>query len=380
MGIEIIYIIGAVQALFFSGLIINKRNKSLGDYVLFVWFILLAIMLIAYSLEVIGIEDQFPIFWSLNTSLPMLIGPITLLYVLAYTKRDQNIHPLFALHFLPYIIFTAIVCLKMTVYSEPTVRENITVIEDARAPVFFIFEQVRILIGPIYLTICLYVLKKHTVRINRYFSYTEDIDLRWIRNVIRMLVLIYATVIVMNIISNWNEFIPWRLGDNIIYLMVTVTVFVNGYYGIKQQIIFSPATNSDSKKKSKQNKKSQYLKSGLSAAESKAHLDALLSYMEQEQPYLDGKLSLVQVADHLGISTNHLSQVINSELNKNFFDFINGYRVELIKQKMNDSSNSHLTLLGMAYESGFNSKSSFNSIFKKYTGTTPSQYVRSHIA
>ena len=99
--------------------------------------------------------------------------------------------------------------------------------------------------------------------------------------------------------------------------------------------------------------------------------------MNAEQPYLLEKLSLKEVAEYLDISPNHLSQVINENLNKNFFDFINGYRVELIKQKMLNSENSSLSLLGMAYESGFNSKSCFNSVFKKMTGLTPSKYLKS---
>jgi len=81
------------------------------------------------------------------------------------------------------------------------------------------------------------------------------------------------------------------------------------------------------------------------------------------------------VATALQISTNHLSQVINENLDKNFFDFVNGYRVEMVKQKMKDPSNKNYTLLSLAYDCGFNSKSSFNAIFKKYTGSTPSQYL-----
>lgn len=344
------------------------------------WFILLAIMLIAYTLEVMGIEDRFPVFWSLNTSLPMLIGPITLLYVLAYTGRRQKIHPLFALHALPYVILTTFVCIKMFVNPEPTVREDISFIEDAISPAFFILRLARILLGPIYLIVTLFILRKHSRRINHYFSYTEEIDLKWIRLLIIMLTIIWITVIVVNILISWNEFIPWRLGDNIIYVMVVVTVFVNGYFGIKQQIIFSPADQPKTESNSKKKPGEQYKKSGLSKKESEEYLNSLLKYMEEERPYLDGKLSLAQVAKYLGTSTNHVSQVINSELNKNFFDFVNGYRVDLIKQRMLDGWSDHLTLLGMAYDCGFNSKSSFNSIFKKYTGYTPSQFLRNQKA
>ena len=380
---EYIFIVGAVQAFFLTFLVISKENKSKGDYVMMTWFVLLGILLTAYSLEVLGIDDQYPIFWGFTTSLPMLVGPITLLYVLAYTKKDQRISPLFALNALPYLIFTVIVFIKMTTESESTVRENITLIEDAQEPIFFLFELCRIFLGPIYLIISLFLLRKHTDRIGRYFSYTENINLKWIRNVILMLIFIWVTVIIISILSNWNDFIPWRLGDNLIYLMVTITVFINGYYGIRQQIIFSsfPSKTSPATPLTQSgNNKSQYLNSGLTEKESKAHLENLLKFMKDEQPYLDGKLSLAQVAESMDISTNHLSQVINENLNRNFFDFINGYRVELVKQKMLDSANSNLTLLGMAYDSGFNSKSSFNSIFKKSTGMTPSQYLQSQSA
>jgi AraC-like DNA-binding protein len=159
------------------------------------------------------------------------------------------------------------------------------------------------------------------------------------------------------------------------------------YYGIKQQIIFMPPTRgiqnlepvSEKLKVSTSSDKikKQYLKSGLSKEDSQTHLDRLQNFMKVEQPYINGKLSLKELAEPLDVSQNHLSQVINENLNKNFFDFVNGYRVDLVKEKMLDSSNKNITLLGIAYDSGFNSKSSFNSVFKKSTGLTPSQYLKS---
>ena len=98
--------------------------------------------------------------------------------------------------------------------------------------------------------------------------------------------------------------------------------------------------------------------------------------METDQPFLDGKLTLSQVAQNLGISNNHLSQVINENLGKNFYDFVNGYRVALVKEEIANPRKAHLTLLAIAYESGFSSKSSFNEVFKKFTGLTPSQYQK----
>ena len=102
--------------------------------------------------------------------------------------------------------------------------------------------------------------------------------------------------------------------------------------------------------------------------------------MENEKPYLDSKLSLKQLAAFLELSTNHTSQIINENLNKNFFDFVNDYRINEVKKCLSDSKFSQYTLLAIAYECGFNSKSSFNSLFKIKTGLTPSEYQKTLIA
>jgi len=85
------------------------------------------------------------------------------------------------------------------------------------------------------------------------------------------------------------------------------------------------------------------------------------------------------MAQSLNLSTNHLSQIINEKLEMNFFDFINEYRVNEVKDRLSDPKYKHYTLLAIAFDSGFNSKSSFNSIFKQYTGLTPSEFQKSSI-
>ena len=98
--------------------------------------------------------------------------------------------------------------------------------------------------------------------------------------------------------------------------------------------------------------------------------------MVKEGRYLNPELSLRILADELDLHPNKLSWLINEHIGKNFNEYVNTYRLEAFKQKALDPANSHLTLLGLAYESGFNSKSVFNAFFKKIEGVTPRKWVK----
>ncbi len=99
-------------------------------------------------------------------------------------------------------------------------------------------------------------------------------------------------------------------------------------------------------------------------------------YRQQEEPYLDPNLTLRGLASDLKIHSNQLSWLINHEFNKNFSEFINHYRVETFKRISKDPKNAHINMIGLAYDSGFNSKTVFNTFFKKETGMTPMQYLK----
>jgi AraC-like DNA-binding protein len=101
----------------------------------------------------------------------------------------------------------------------------------------------------------------------------------------------------------------------------------------------------------------------------------VLKFFDTEKPYLNPELTLSDLSDTLKTNTSVLSQVINSGFNKNFNDFVNEYRVEAFKQKIQSGDYQHLTLLAIAFECGFNSKTTFNRAFKKATGLMPSEYI-----
>lgn len=120
----------------------------------------------------------------------------------------------------------------------------------------------------------------------------------------------------------------------------------------------------------------KYERSGLKEEEARYYLKLLENFMKNEKPYLDSDLTISDLSERLNIPRHYLTQIINEKLNKNFFMYINEYRINEIKKMMSDSHFHNYTILRLAYQSGFNSKSRFNKAFKKFTGHTPSEYKK----
>ncbi|MTB51015.1 helix-turn-helix domain-containing protein [Lewinella sp. W8] len=123
----------------------------------------------------------------------------------------------------------------------------------------------------------------------------------------------------------------------------------------------------------------KYKKNLLSSEEIDRYKQQLTKLMERDAPYLDAELSLRNLADRMELPPNYLSQLLNAGFGQNFAEYVNTYRLEYFKSRLGDPAFQHLTLLGLAYESGFNSKTSFNTFFKKATGTTPAAYRKQQL-
>jgi AraC-like DNA-binding protein len=117
----------------------------------------------------------------------------------------------------------------------------------------------------------------------------------------------------------------------------------------------------------------------MSEAELEGLKNRLEQLMQQQQPYLEPELSLSDLAQRMGLSTSVVSAVMNTGYGKNFNDFVNSYRVERVKALLHDPTYSHLSLLAIGLEAGFNSKATFNRAFKKLTGIAPGDYLKSQM-
>jgi len=122
----------------------------------------------------------------------------------------------------------------------------------------------------------------------------------------------------------------------------------------------------------------KYKKSTLSKEQSADILNRIVLLMENDKAYLRPDLRIADLSDQLKLSTNIISQVLNQELNKNFFEFINEYRIAEAIKRLSDPKFSHYSIFGIALDVGFSNKNTFNRLFKKQTVQTPTQFLRSH--
>ncbi|MGB3751119.1 MAG: helix-turn-helix domain-containing protein [Arcobacteraceae bacterium] len=362
--------IGIVLSFFFGILLFSKKDKILTDNILSIWLIVIGIHLTGYFLNYKGYWDMYPHLIGVTAPLPFLYGPFLYLYVLYSIKSKKYLNKSDYLHFAPAIISYLYMIPFFLFYS---IEEKIQVDKGVNND-FSIFSYV-ILIGFIlsgigYSILSYRKLMKREKLVEENFSYSNRINLIWLRYSILGIVSVFITAAIISILRELIGF-QFSFNPDILFYSIIVgfVVFV-GFSGIRQQGLFSSTIL---KEEDLVIEKSQYKKSSLKPdIATKKHAE-LLDLMKNEKLFLNPKLTISELSHSLSVSTNHLSQIINQYEQVNFHDFVNKYRVEEFIQ--NAQNNKSFSLLGHAYDSGFNSKSTFNSVFKKIKSVTPSQYI-----
>lgn len=360
-----VFIIGVVQAFFICLILLNKKKKSLADNILAVWVFVLGLHLLLFYFDYTNYYLEVPQLLGFLVPLPLVHGPFLLLYVTTLISGQQEFNIMLLLHFTPALIYYLFLLPIMLLPAAEKLHLVYEVYPDITPLFIDVFYLLIVISGPVYIVWSLILLRKHYRQIKENFSYTEKINLKWLRNLCMGMAVIWLAVAVTSSMDD-------DLGSSIIYSSVTLFVFLIGYYGIRQGIIFTdpvvtpPPVSLDAKGK--------YQKSPLDATQSQSLLQRLLDFMEKEKPYLESKITLPQLASQFDTNPNYLSQIINELLNQNLYDFINKYRVDEFKERLKNADALNYTLFGLAQNCGFSSKSTFHDVFKKQTGQTPAQY------
>lgn len=373
-----VLLIGVFQSLFFIMLILQKKNKALHDYILAGWLLYLGFMIGIYAFYSEELFDRIPHWINSYISLLMLHGPFLYFYTLALlSKRSQLTGYKTLLHFLPLIFFNVYLVIAFNI---PPIAQNIRldyVNSGIKLPwLYVVFLSATALSGPVYIMGVMQVLNKHQLTIVNNYSNLENINLSWLWKLVIAFGAVWIGLIVFAFIHHLMFLFTRDFCTNGLFLSLTVFVLLVGYFGLRQSVIIQPYTLS--KEEAGQKSGMRYAGSGLRKETGLGLMKKLETYMEKTKPYLDPELTLQQLADQVEIPLHQLSQIINVFSNQNFFDYINSYRIKEVKRKMTDPDFDDYSLLGLALDSGFNSKSAFNRYFKKATGITPRDYRKSH--
>ncbi len=298
---------------------------------------------------------NYPFLLGFSLPLPMIHGVMLYLYVASSTRQLPKNKKLLLLHFIP--VSAAFIYL-IPYFLLPT-EEKIYIYQNNGLG-YELFMRLLLwgylITGIGYQIWSIILLNRHKKNILNQFSDIEKINLNWLRILVWGMAVIWMVVIL-------------DVDDFYDFLTVTFFVFVMGFFGIKQIAVY-PQKQLDRARK----EKGKYLKSGLKKDLSEELFQKLKGLMNDKKLFTKNELLINDLAAELEVHPNYLSQVINEKEGKNFYEFINHYRVEEFKRLVSIPKNQQLTLLSLAYECGFNSKSSFNRYFKKSTGQTPSQY------
>ncbi len=379
-------LLGAAQGVFLAMALLNNQSGDVRAHRI------LALLTFLFSMDLgeeflyqSGFFESLPDLLHLLAPIDLLYGPLIYLYVLHLTNRGSNgmvnrdyRHFLPALTgivlLLPFFLMDGSEKLEFTeALRNGGVMENQTLHGLVIQVGFTIFILGTVIQLGVYLVLSIKRLMSHAKLIKNEFSDVDKINLAWLRNLLQGLSCIYLFFL-------GDQFFPDLMGMNILGELSTVItvilIYTMGYLGLRQPAIFTPAFESPQTalEESVEPTVEKYRRSGLDNETSHIFLNELTGHMEANKPYLDGDLVLPELAQQLGISANYLSQVINEQLKVNFYDFVNGYRVEEAKYLIRNKGQKNTNILNIALDSGFNSKSAFYKAFKKVTSMTPTQY------
>ncbi|WP_275141301.1 AraC family transcriptional regulator [Elizabethkingia meningoseptica] len=227
-----------------------------------------------------------------------------------------------------------------------------------------------------YIAIIYFKIRKHQKRIETISSDTESINLQWL---IKLSLLLFITIVITVCYELFNAFI-YKMHQNLAMDLLFLFIVYSTFYHILRQKEIYPVSKMqleellsiELESEEKTEKKKLIPDQDFEALKQK-----LLSLMETQKPYLDGELNLLKLSELININAHQLSYLMNNGFNENFFQFVNKYRVEYAKKLLSGDPSKKFSILGIAFESGFNSKTSFNTIFKKTMGITPSEFRKS---
>lgn len=338
----------------------EKRNRFLAAFLIIQSFGIIDALLWRYfSWSVENVAH----FIFIPHMLSKMWGVGLMFYVLSMITPSFKLRKIDILHLIPmlaYGIHMFFVYFRYPLSLKKEMLLSNSVYSSAELIILVVLTQ---LVNISYLIYVLVRLKKYSASLRDYYSSTDDKNLKWLQFVIIAFSFLWLVAL-----TQYSITILFGKDTQIINLANPIIFFISCYIVVRgwvtPEVFFSPQA------------KRKYRKYTLSGAQKKTYLERLESIMQKEKPFLDPDLTLSTLSKITSIPERHLSQVINESLGKNFYDYINGFRIRESIRYLIDSP-VEKNILEILFDVGFNSKTTFNVSFKKQTGMSPSEYKKS---
>jgi AraC-like DNA-binding protein len=383
--LHVVVLLGAIQGVFLAGVLATKRSNRTANRLLAATMLAFSIYLASSAYHAAGYVQVVPHFFGAGWPMPFLFGPLVYLYAVAAADRSRRLTRRDVLHFVPFV---AAVVAGLPVYLQSGAGKIAfyAQLQAGTTPLFMaIADPLKYVSGVTYTAATIVFLRRHRDRVKQSYSSLEQVNLRWLLWLGAAGAGIWMLAVAIRVLP-FAGLVRDVHGDDYVSLAVAVLVYGIGYMGLRQPEIFRYETagcpvpapprvaEADAPPPGPEADAPRYERSGLTGREAERLKDALTAVMDEERPWQDSGLTLADLAARLSTSPHKLSEVLNSQLHQTFYDFVNGYRVREVQRRIAAGEARRVTILSLALDAGFASKSTFNLVFRKHTNQTPSEY------
>lgn len=350
------------QGLFSSVLLLFQKNNSQANRYLSGLVLLFSLWLCDTFFNIAEVYQQNPNFYFLPIYYSLAFGPLIFLYTRAITQKDFQWRPKYAIHFIP-VLFQGLlyVFLQLSTYG----FRRMFWLEIHRPYTYNLEFYLSFVSLAIYLFFSRKLVIDYQKWIKNHFSQTAQINLQWLQLVLTLSFIITLFWLVDALLRTLNLYY-FTHSFSVVAMGGCVLILAGG--GLLQNNLSESKIDLEEKRKILATQDTHSLDPVI--------LEKIRQEMEEHQYYLNPKLTLREFAHLLELPTRTISHHLNQGLGVPFIDFTNQYRVAKVQQLLANKSHAHLSLLGIALECGFNSKSTFNRVFKNITNESPSVYQK----
>lgn len=351
-------------------LLIIKSNKNNANLLLAAFVLIFTLFPLPAFLEDIGLLDDLPHVHGLAAIFTFASGPLLYLYVRTCTQKGFELRPILYLHFIPFLVVILYDMPFLILDGEAKVEMYLNFYKTGK-PRTNLLPFFRSIHAAIYVFIAIRLVFQYKKHLENTASSIDVIYHRWLLIFSSFLLMPFVAMLVMAFLStHLLSLYLLTIAMFLFFMMVLIAALVKPgiFHAFPHQMLIP---------ESKEEQKQKYETSNLQESQKQKILEQVQQYMTAQKPYQEGNFTIADLSEQVHIPTHYLSQVINEKMDCNFLDFINRYRIEEAKNLLGNEKYAHYTILAVAFEAGFNSKSAFYAAFKKYTGMTPGRYRKS---